>query len=106
MFSEDDFAQRLSNLRTNKGISARDMSLSLGQNPNYINMIENGRAFPTMSNFFAICDFLNVTPSEFFNLEIPDPNKLDSVISYLKKMNIRQIEAVEHLLKEFMPKIN
>ena len=103
MFSENDFSQRLSKLRTNKGISARDMSLSLGQNPNYINTIENGRAFPTMSNFFFICDYLEITPSEFFNLDLPDPRRINAVIRYLERMNIQQIEAVERLLKELMP---
>lgn len=35
------FSQRLTELRQQKGVSARDMSLSLGQNPGYINNIEN-----------------------------------------------------------------
>ena len=54
---EKEFAQRLTQLRTQKGISARDMSLSIGQNPGYINTIENGKSFPTMVNFFYICDY-------------------------------------------------
>ena len=33
---EDRFADRLSQLRIEKGISARDMSLSIGQNAGYI----------------------------------------------------------------------
>ncbi|MCR5669239.1 MAG: helix-turn-helix transcriptional regulator, partial [Lachnospiraceae bacterium] len=37
-----EFSERLSKLRLQKGISARDMSLSLGQSPSYINNIENG----------------------------------------------------------------
>lgn len=54
---EKDFAQRLAQLRTQKGISARDMSLSIGQNPGYINTIENGKAFPTMMNFSIFANF-------------------------------------------------
>ena len=41
---ENDFAKRLSELRIQKGVSARDMSLSLGQNSGYINHIENRQA--------------------------------------------------------------
>lgn len=37
---EESFYERLSQLRMKKGISARDMSLSIGQNPGYINSIE------------------------------------------------------------------
>ena len=66
---EKDFALRLARLRGKKGISARDMSLSLGQNQSYINNIESYRAKPSLDGIFSICDFLNVSPSEFFDLE-------------------------------------
>lgn len=38
---EDFFCKRLTELRLEKGVSARDMSLSLGQSESYINHIEN-----------------------------------------------------------------
>ena len=39
---EKDFALRLARLREKKGVSAGEMSLSIGQNPAYINSIEIG----------------------------------------------------------------
>lgn len=60
------FAERLTQLRTTKGVSARDMSLSLGQNPGYINNIESGKALPSMSVFFYICDYFQISPRDFF----------------------------------------
>lgn len=45
---EDLFYQRLIKLRTEKGVSARDMSLSIGQSPGYINSLENRNGFPSM----------------------------------------------------------
>ena len=62
----EGFALRLSELRNNLGVSARKMSIDLGYNIAYINNIENGKAFPKMEVFFEICDYLGVTPSEFF----------------------------------------
>ena len=59
--TEKEFSLRLAKLRTQKGVSARDMSLSLGQSPNYINGIENGGSYPSMTMFFYICDYLNIT---------------------------------------------
>ena len=56
------FYQRISELRIQKGVSARDMNLSLGQNGSYINKIENKRTLPSMTGFFYICDYLNITP--------------------------------------------
>ena len=61
------FYQRLTELRTQKGVSARDMSLSLGQSESYINKIENKKALPSMSVFFYICDFLGIHPKDFFH---------------------------------------
>ena len=46
------FPRRLTELRIQKGVSARDMSLSLGQSESYINKIENKRAMPSMTGFF------------------------------------------------------
>jgi len=62
-----EFSERLAKLRMAKGVSAREMSLDLGQSANYINKIENNHAFPSMSAFFSICEYLGVSEQEFFN---------------------------------------
>ena len=46
MINEDNFAERLAQLREDKQVSAREMSLAIGQNCSYINRIENRKAFP------------------------------------------------------------
>ena len=91
---EEQFAKRLAELRTQKGVSARDMSLSIGQNPGYIRTIESGTAFPTMSNFFYICEYFNITPQEFFNFEENPSNGMNSLIDYLKQFDAEQINAL------------
>ena len=65
----EDFIKRLVELRMNKGVSARDMSLSIGQSAGYINNIENGHNLPSMAMFFEICEYLHTKPSEFFSYE-------------------------------------
>ena len=65
--NKQEFSERLSSLRISKGVSARDMSLSIGQSAGYINNIENGKNLPSMSMFFEICEYLDLSPSEFFN---------------------------------------
>lgn len=66
IFSSEEFGLRLAKLRENKGVSARQMSLEIGQNKNYISSIEAGRNFPQMKHFFDICQYLNITPQLFF----------------------------------------
>ena len=46
---KEDFIKRLVQLRYNKGVSAREMSLTMGQGENYINSIENNDSFITMN---------------------------------------------------------
>ena len=50
--TEDFFRDRLRFLRNERGISAREMSLSLGQNESYINKIETGKTSTTIGSFF------------------------------------------------------
>jgi len=95
----EDFAVRLARLRNKKGVSARDMSLSIGQNAGYINAIESGKALPSMSVFFFICDYLNVTPTEFFDLESQTPEKLKDLIKDLKRLDERQLDSISVLVK-------
>ena len=68
---KEEFARRMSQLRQAKGVSARDMSLSLGQSAGYINNSENGVNLPSMAMFFYICDYLEVTPEEFSRWSLP-----------------------------------
>ena len=66
MQARSGFAGRLSALRMAKNVSAREMSLYLGQGAGYVNNIENGGNLPSMGMFFEICEYLGVTPAQFF----------------------------------------
>ena len=99
---EKDFSLRLARLREKKGVSARDMSLSIGQNPGYINNIESGKSMPSLSGIFYICDYLGITPSEFFDLESQNPTRLNDVIKDLKRLNDKQLEAISTIIKDII----
>ena len=95
-----EFAGRVSHLRRNKGVSARDMSLSLGQNPGYINAIENCRTLPKMGNFFEMCEYLNITPLEFFDTSIPAPVEHKLLYERIKKLDRAQLEHISALIND------
>ena len=73
MNDEQRFKERLIQLRTQKGVSARDMSLSLGYSEGYINKIENGDSLPSMTVLFYICEYFGLTPEQFFSYGSADP---------------------------------
>ncbi len=94
-----EFAMRLARLRAKKNVSAREMSLSIGQNASYINNIETCKARPSLEVFFYICDYLGITPAQFFDTEASDPTKLDSIVKDLKKLNDHQLESIATIIK-------
>ena len=94
-----DFIKRLVELRVNKGASARDMSLSIGQSAGYINNIENGINYPSMTVFFYICDYLGITPMEFFDTETNNPTKAKELLDATKSLSNEQLENLIALAK-------
>lgn len=103
MYNED-FSIRLAQLREAKGVSARDMSLSLGQNAGYINNIETGKAYPSMNSFFYICEYLNITPQDFFNIDVQNPEMLNTLIIYFNKLNCEQQNHITAIVKALAEK--
>lgn len=96
---QKEFSLRLSQLRTQKGVSARDMSLSIGYSENYINSVENGVNFPSMTVFFYICEYLGITPKEFFDTESKSPAKEKELLEAVKGLSSEQLDTLITLAK-------
>jgi len=100
LFTDKQFQERLTELRLQKDVSAREMSRDIGQSENYICNIENHHNLPSMSTFFYICDYLKVTPREFFDLESHDPTRLTEITEKLKRLNPEQLALVSKLVDQ------
>ena len=97
--TEKDFSLRLAKLREEKGVSARDMSLSMGQNPGYINNIERGKSMPSLSGLFYICEYLGITPKDFFDTDTASPSKANELYAIAKGLSNEQLENLIALAK-------
>ena len=93
------FYNRLIELRTQKGVSARDMSLSLGQSESYINKIENRRTLPSFTGFLYICEYFRITPQDFFS-DGASPQKTNELLHELKKLTPEQTEHILQIVKD------
>ena len=82
-----DFGIRLAKLREAKGISARDMSHGLGKSASYINKIELDKGLPSMVAFFDICDFLGISPKDFFDDDNNNPVQINEFITDYKNLD-------------------
>lgn len=96
------FPERLAQLRMEKGISARDMSLSLGQSESYINKIENKRTLPSMAGFFYICEYFGIEPQEFFDMKISSPAKTSEIMEEIGKLSPDKAEHVIQIIKDIL----
>lgn len=99
----DYISKRLTKIRMQKNISEYKMSLDLGHSKSYIQSISSGRAMPSMGEFLYICEYLGITPQQFFSEDIENPVLLDKAIAALKKLNeqdlLRMIDLAERLAK-------
>ena len=57
-----------------------------------------------MPGIFYICDYLGVTPSEFFDLESKNPTKPDAIIKDLKCLDDKQLDTISTLVKDLIRK--
>ena len=96
---EKEFALRLAKLRQQRGVSARDMSLSIGQNHGYINSIELGKIMPSMTVFFYICEYLNISPLEFFDTDAENPEQIASIVHNIKKLNGHHLASISDIVQ-------
>lgn len=78
---------RISELRAKKGISEYKMSLDLGHSKSYIQSISSGKALPSFSEFLYICEYLGVTPQEFFNTASNEPQLICQLVNLARSIS-------------------
>ena len=91
--------ERIAKLRTEKCISEYKMSLDLGHSKSYIQSISSGKALPSMSEFLYICNYLDVSPKEFFDEDLKHPVKSHELNELTKDMTSDDLELLSNLTK-------
>lgn len=90
---------RYAKIRIAHNLSARKLSIELGQSTEYINQIESGNNLPSMESFLNFCDYFKITPAEFFDGRIEFPVECKGIIEELNKMDSIAINQIYDLLK-------
>lgn len=95
-------SDRLSKLRKQEDISARELSLSLGLTESYINQVENGRLMPSMEVLYYICEKFGISLKDFFDDNTEEPVLIGRIVKEIKKLDAKSLEK----LLEFIQTIN
>lgn len=96
----EDFAKRLIALREGKGVSAREMSLDIGQTHSFVHGIETQRNFPKMLHFFYICEYLGITPRDFFDYTSEAPRMDNELFAEIQKLDKKSKEYYLNMIRE------
>ena len=86
--------ERITQLRIQKGVSEYKMSYDLGHSRGYINNISSGKALPSMAEFFAICEYFQISPIDFFDKNLQDPQLLNKTALALTKLKPDDLKLI------------
>lgn len=89
---------RITQLRLQKGVSEYQMSYDLGHSRGYVYNISSGKSLPPLTEFFSICEYFNITPSEFFKTEESNPALVSEALKGLSYLSDEDILLVLNLI--------
>ncbi|MDR2572713.1 MAG: helix-turn-helix transcriptional regulator [Oscillospiraceae bacterium] len=91
--------RRIAELRKEKGVTEHKMSLELGKHKSYIQHIMAGRALPSLTQLYAICDYFEVSMQDFFKVKLEHPKLTNRVMETLYELGDDELELVINLIK-------
>lgn len=94
--------ERITALRMQKGVSEYQMSYDLGHSRGYINNISSGKSLPSLAELFAICDYLNITPQEFFNTDATAPQKSKELLHEIERLTPEQTDHIMLVIRDLI----
>ena len=84
---EDFVRERITQLRIKKGVSEYQMSYDLGHSRGYVYNISSGKALPPLKEFFAICDYFEITPQQFFDDTTSNPELIQKAVEGMNQLS-------------------
>ena len=84
---EEFVKDRMTQLRLRKGVSEYQMSYDLGHSRGYVYNISSGKALPPLKEFFAICEYFEITPQQFFDDSTQSPELIQKAVEGMKKLD-------------------
>lgn len=84
---ENFVKERITQLRLKKGVSEYQMSYDLGHSRGYVYNISSGKALPPLKELFAICDYFEITPQQFFDTSTQHPELIQKALEGMRRLD-------------------
>ena len=104
MMTGEFVRERITQLRLQKGVSEYKMSYDLGHSRGYVNNISSGKSLPSMAEFLSICDYFSITPIEFFNANVSNPQLMSDTLRNLEQLEEEDLELINITIKRLLKK--
>ncbi len=92
---------RITELKMRADISEYQLSLELGHSKSYIQSISSGKSSPSLSAFFEICNYFNISPLEFFDGDMKNPDQIHRIVGKLNLLTEEDLDFFEQVLDRF-----
>lgn len=103
MWRNSFLADRITELRMQKGVTESRMSKDLGRATGYVNRITTGRGYPGYQELLHICRYLGVTPANFFCAgEEYCPKR--GLPEKMKQLSAEELQIVENIVDSILKK--
>jgi len=96
---ENFLCERVSRIRLQNDMSARDLSLSIGQSEAYINNIENKRSLPSIKGIYYICEYFKIPLKDFFDEELKSPGAFSELMAECKRLDEQALQTLLSVAK-------
>ncbi len=96
--------ERITRLRLQKGVSEYKMSYDLGHSRGYINNISSGKTLPSMTEFFAICEYFGITPVEFFDDRAENPRLTKELLAAMGELDEADLSLTLTVVRRLLKK--
>ena len=70
------------------------MSTDLGHSKSYMQSISSGRSMPSLGEFLYICEYLGITPREFFDEDIKEPQLVQKLYELTRNMSQEDLDVL------------
>ena len=95
---------RITALRMQKEVSEYQMSYDLGHSRGYINNISSGKSLPSLAELFAICEYLDITPAEFFTEQLSNPKLVRQTAQELELLEEDDLRLIQVNIRRLLRK--
>ena len=101
---EEFVRERITQLRLKKGVSEYQMSYDLGHSRGYVYNISSGKALPPLKEFFAIWDYFEISPQQFFDDSAQNPELIQKALEGMNQLDesdmLMLLGVINRLLKK------